>query len=58
MILQGNNRYSAIVVVTRNSLGIPGLMTGEDKIYNVSCDYSSQAMKKVEAKGRLGVSAR
>ncbi|CAD5220106.1 unnamed protein product [Bursaphelenchus okinawaensis] len=33
--------WSFIVVVQKNSMGIPSLMTGQDRIFNVTCDYSN-----------------
>ncbi|CAD5226983.1 unnamed protein product [Bursaphelenchus xylophilus] len=33
--------WSYIVVVQKNSMGIPSLMTGQDRIFNVTCDYSN-----------------
>ncbi|KAL3981778.1 PAN domain family protein [Acanthocheilonema viteae] len=33
--------WSFIVVVQENGLGIPGLMTDEDRIFNITCDYSN-----------------
>jgi hypothetical protein len=31
----------ATVILQRNQMGIPGLVTSMDKIYEVSCDYRS-----------------
>uniref|UniRef100_A0A158Q8Q1 PAN domain protein n=1 Tax=Elaeophora elaphi TaxID=1147741 RepID=A0A158Q8Q1_9BILA len=31
--------WSFIVVVQKNGLGIPGLMTDEDRVFNITCDY-------------------
>ncbi|VDO26342.1 unnamed protein product [Onchocerca flexuosa] len=33
--------WSFIVVVQKNGLGIPGLMTDEDRVFNITCDYSN-----------------
>jgi hypothetical protein len=29
-----------VVVVQRNGYGIPGLMTADDRMFNITCDYS------------------
>ncbi|VDN06221.1 unnamed protein product [Thelazia callipaeda] len=33
--------WSFIVVVQKNDLGVPALMTDTDRIFNISCDYSN-----------------
>uniref|UniRef100_A0A914XJN3 PAN domain-containing protein n=1 Tax=Plectus sambesii TaxID=2011161 RepID=A0A914XJN3_9BILA len=50
-----NNNYKATVVVQTNNLGIPGLVTSMDKIYEVTCDYSSMAGGKITAQANLNV---
>ncbi|CAJ0574391.1 unnamed protein product, partial [Mesorhabditis spiculigera] len=45
----GNGTYTATVVVQTNNLGIPGLVTSMDQLYEVSCDYSSMLGGKVQA---------
>lgn len=47
--LQLNGTYKAVVVVQTNNLGIPGLVTEMDQLYEVSCDYSSMLGGKVTA---------
>uniref|UniRef100_A0A7E4ZV77 PAN domain protein n=1 Tax=Panagrellus redivivus TaxID=6233 RepID=A0A7E4ZV77_PANRE len=38
------NLWSFVVVVQKNNLGIPSLMTESDRIFNVTCDYSNTAV--------------
>lgn len=51
----GNNQYHVTVVVQTNNLGIPGLVTSMDKIYEVTCDYSSIAGGKKTIEANLNV---
>ena len=44
-----NGTYKTTVVVQTNNLGIPGLVTSMDQLYEVSCDYSSMLGGKVQA---------
>ena len=44
-----NGTYRATVVIQTNNLGIPGLVTSMDQLYEVSCDYSSMLGGKVQA---------
>lgn len=46
---QSRNTYSAIIIVSMNNLGIPGLVTNGDKFFNVTCDYTSASQSKVTA---------
>ncbi|KAI6214045.1 Cutl-17 [Aphelenchoides besseyi] len=47
--------WSFIIVLQKNEMGIPSLMTGTDRIFNVTCDYSNvptnglRENKKLEA---------
>ncbi|KRY84569.1 Uncharacterized protein T4D_6680 [Trichinella pseudospiralis] len=50
-----NGTYKATIVVQSNNLGIPGLVTSQDDIYEVSCDYSSVQAKKVQTQAKLRV---
>ncbi|KRZ92652.1 Uncharacterized protein T08_13896, partial [Trichinella sp. T8] len=43
------------VIFNNNNLGIPGLVTSQDDIYEVSCDYSSVQAKKVQTQAKLRV---
>lgn len=47
--------WSFIVVIQKNNIGIPSLMTGTDRIFNVTCDYSNvePAADKVYVSARL-----
>uniref|UniRef100_A0A914BYX6 Uncharacterized protein n=1 Tax=Acrobeloides nanus TaxID=290746 RepID=A0A914BYX6_9BILA len=38
--------WSFIVVIQKNNIGIPSLMTGTDRIFNVTCDYSNVVQEK------------
>uniref|UniRef100_A0A914YZB3 PAN domain protein n=1 Tax=Panagrolaimus superbus TaxID=310955 RepID=A0A914YZB3_9BILA len=38
------NLWSFIVVIQKNNIGIPSLMTESDRIFNVTCDYSNTAV--------------
>lgn len=42
-------------MVQTNNLGIPGLVTSMDKLYEVSCDYSSMAGGKITAQANLNI---
>ncbi|CAB3407396.1 unnamed protein product [Caenorhabditis bovis] len=44
-----NGTYKSTVVIQTNNLGIPGLVTEMDQLYEVSCDYSSMLGGKVQA---------
>ncbi|KIH48750.1 zona pellucida-like domain protein [Ancylostoma duodenale] len=44
-----NGTYKTTVVIQTNNLGIPGLVTSMDQLYEVSCDYSSMLGGKVQA---------
>ncbi|CAI5440355.1 unnamed protein product [Caenorhabditis angaria] len=44
-----NGTYKSTVVIQTNNLGIPGLVTSMDQLYEVSCDYSSMLGGKVQA---------
>ncbi|CAI4231348.1 unnamed protein product [Auanema sp. JU1783] len=44
-----NGTYKATVVIQTNNLGIPGLVTSMDQLYEVSCDYSSMLGGKFKA---------
>lgn len=46
---QLNGTYKTTVVIQTNNLGIPGLVTSMDQLYEVSCDYSSMLGGKVQA---------
>ncbi|VDK45945.1 unnamed protein product [Anisakis simplex] len=50
-----NGTYKTTVVVQTNNLGIPGLVTSMDQIYEVSCDYSSMLGGKVTAGANLTI---
>lgn len=50
-----NGTYKSTVVVQTNNLGIPGLVTSMDQIYEVSCDYSSMLGGKVMTGANLSV---
>ena len=52
---QADGKYGATVVVQANNLGIPGLVTSMDKLYEVSCDYSSMIGGKITAKANINV---
>ncbi|VDM45224.1 unnamed protein product [Toxocara canis] len=51
-----NGTYKTTVVVQTNNLGIPGLVTSMDQIYEVSCDYSSMLGGKITAGANLTIS--
>ncbi|CDW56151.1 PAN 1 and Zona pellucida domain containing protei n [Trichuris trichiura] len=51
--IKNNGTYKAVVVVQTNNLGIPGLVTSMDEIYEVTCDYSSVQAKKVQTEAQL-----
>lgn len=55
VLFQQNGTYKATVVVQTNNLGIPGLVTSMDRIYEVSCDYSSMLGGRVTAKTGVNV---
>lgn len=42
--------WSFIVVLQKNEIGIPSLMTGTDRIFNVTCDYSKISTITKESK--------
>ena len=44
-----NGTYKSTVVIQTNNLGIPGLVTLMDQLYEVSCDYSSMLGGRVQA---------
>ncbi|GMT28150.1 hypothetical protein PFISCL1PPCAC_19447 [Pristionchus fissidentatus] len=44
-----NGTYKTTVVVQTNNLGIPGLVTSMDQLYEISCDYSAMLGGKVQA---------
>ncbi|UMM11457.1 hypothetical protein L5515_000736 [Caenorhabditis briggsae] len=44
-----NGTYKSTVVIQTNNLGIPGLVTSMDQLYEVSCDYSSMLGGRVQA---------
>ncbi|KAM3721511.1 Uncharacterized protein ACO02O_09298 [Dirofilaria immitis] len=50
-----NGTYKTTVVVQTNNLGIPGLVTSMDQIFEVSCDYSSMLGGKVTAGANLTI---
>uniref|UniRef100_A0A9J2P8T1 ZP domain-containing protein n=1 Tax=Ascaris lumbricoides TaxID=6252 RepID=A0A9J2P8T1_ASCLU len=50
-----NGTYKTTVVVQTNNLGIPGLVTSMDQIYEVSCDYSSMLGGKVTAGANMTI---
>lgn len=51
IFLQSTGKYSAIVVVTMNNLGIPGLVADGDRFFNITCDYTTSFRNKVTATG-------
>ncbi len=53
--IQLNGTYKSTVVVQTNNLGIPGLVTSMDQIYEVSCDYSTLLGGKIRAGANLNV---
>ncbi|EFO25782.2 PAN domain-containing protein [Loa loa] len=50
-----NGTYKSTVVVQTNNLGIPGLVTSMDQIFEVSCDYSSMLGGKITAGANLTI---
>ncbi|KAL3125932.1 hypothetical protein niasHT_009461 [Heterodera trifolii] len=48
-----NGTYKTVVVVQTNNLGIPGLVTSMDQLYEISCNYSSMLGGKVTAAANL-----
>ncbi|CAD5206096.1 unnamed protein product [Bursaphelenchus okinawaensis] len=50
-----NGTYKTTVVVQTNNLGIPGLVTSMDQIYEISCDYSSMLGGKVTTAANMTV---
>ncbi|OZC08932.1 hypothetical protein X798_04019 [Onchocerca flexuosa] len=50
-----NGIYKSTVVVQTNNLGIPGLVTSMDQIFEVSCDYSSMLGGKITAGANLTI---
>ncbi|KAE9554658.1 hypothetical protein FO519_002145 [Halicephalobus sp. NKZ332] len=38
------NLWSFIIVIQKNNIGIPSLMTESDRVFNVTCDYSNTAV--------------
>uniref|UniRef100_A0AC34RIN7 Uncharacterized protein n=1 Tax=Panagrolaimus sp. JU765 TaxID=591449 RepID=A0AC34RIN7_9BILA len=42
------NLWSFIVVIQKNNIGIPSLMTESDRVFNVTCDYSNTAVTSVQ----------
>jgi hypothetical protein len=55
LIDMDNGTYKTTVVVQTNNLGIPGLVTSMDQLYEVSCDYSSMLGGKITAAANLSV---
>lgn len=55
MYFQNNGTYKSTIVVQTNNLGIPGLVTSMDQIFEVSCDYSSMLGGKVTAGANLTI---
>jgi hypothetical protein len=51
----GNGTYRTTVVVQTNNLGIPGLVTSMDQIYEVACDYSSMLGGKISTAANMTV---
>uniref|UniRef100_A0A1I8A5G4 ZP domain-containing protein n=1 Tax=Steinernema glaseri TaxID=37863 RepID=A0A1I8A5G4_9BILA len=50
-----NGMYKTTVVIQTNNLGIPGLVTSMDQIYEVACDYSSMLGGKITIDGNMTV---
>ncbi|KAK0425130.1 hypothetical protein QR680_009048 [Steinernema hermaphroditum] len=50
-----NGVYKSTVVIQTNNLGIPGLVTSMDQIYEVACDYSSMLGGKITVDGNVTV---
>lgn len=50
-----NGSYKSTIVVQTNNLGIPGLVTSMDQIYEISCNYSSMLGGKVVAAANMTV---
>ncbi|VDO92676.1 unnamed protein product [Soboliphyme baturini] len=50
-----NGTFRATVVVQANSLGIPGLVTSMDEVYEVACDYTSIASSNAVVRKGLHV---
>ncbi|KAI3420261.1 hypothetical protein GPALN_003577 [Globodera pallida] len=50
-----NGTYKTVVVVQTNNLGIPGLVTSMDQLYEISCNYSSMLGGKVIAAANLSL---
>lgn len=50
-----NGTYKSTIVVQTNNLGIPGLVTSMDQIYEISCNYSSMLGGKVIAAANMTV---
>ena len=45
----------ATIVVQSNNMGIPGLVTAADKIYEVKCNYGSMIGDKQTSSAQLNV---
>uniref|UniRef100_A0A0N4ZNC4 Apple domain-containing protein n=1 Tax=Parastrongyloides trichosuri TaxID=131310 RepID=A0A0N4ZNC4_PARTI len=50
-----NGKYKSTVVVQTNNLGIPGLVTSTDQIYEIGCDYSSMLGGKITTAANMTV---
>ncbi|KAI1711166.1 PAN domain-containing protein [Ditylenchus destructor] len=55
LIDMDNGTYKTTVVVQTNNLGIPGLVTSMDQIYEIACNYSSMLGGKVTAAANMTV---
>uniref|UniRef100_A0AAF5DBQ1 Guanylate cyclase domain-containing protein n=2 Tax=Strongyloides stercoralis TaxID=6248 RepID=A0AAF5DBQ1_STRER len=50
-----NGKYKSTVVIQTNNLGIPGLVTSTDQIYEIGCDYSSMLGGKITTAANMTV---
>lgn len=55
LVDMNNGTYHTTVVIQTNNLGIPGLVTSMDQIYDVSCDYSSMLGGKISTAANMTV---
>lgn len=55
IFFKDNGTYKTTVVVQTNNLGIPGLVTSMDQIYEISCNYSSMLGGKITTSANMTV---
>lgn len=50
-MFQANGTCCSTIIVQNNEYGVPGLVTSNDGMYQVCCDYGAGMTQKVVAKG-------